>query len=274
MVKYNNTKNTLIVLLYFLYYYDILDMQNKFYLYCKQITGDKIMITFSKDILENFADTKPIYMRIYHIIRESVLRGDISSSEKITEEKLAELLHVSRTPIRTALTKLISEGILPNPRNGNREIPDREKRDVLYMLGIFESQAAVYLARRKTGKEQMKEITSAFRELDQLLLKNTDTGNAVPEREFREAENNCHLVIAKNCGNDTLYKKIFELRELLSIFRVRTGESSVASYEQMLNETTSFRLRLLDAIEVRDSSKAEAYMHALVLAEQEMFLVK
>lgn len=49
--------------------------------------------------------------RAYRMLRNAILSGELAPGEPLTEESLAERLQISRTPIRTALHRLVSEGL-------------------------------------------------------------------------------------------------------------------------------------------------------------------
>jgi DNA-binding GntR family transcriptional regulator len=54
----------------------------------------------------------PVRERVYERIKTSILSGHLNPGEKLTEEHLAKTLGVSRTPVREALHKLESEGLI------------------------------------------------------------------------------------------------------------------------------------------------------------------
>jgi DNA-binding GntR family transcriptional regulator len=57
-------------------------------------------------------NTIPVRERVYGDIKRSILSGHLNPGEKLTEEHLAKTLGVSRTPVREALHKLESEGLI------------------------------------------------------------------------------------------------------------------------------------------------------------------
>jgi DNA-binding GntR family transcriptional regulator len=57
-------------------------------------------------------NTIPVRERVYEHIKASILSGHLNPGEKLTEEHLAKTLGVSRTPVREALHKLDSEGLI------------------------------------------------------------------------------------------------------------------------------------------------------------------
>ena len=57
-------------------------------------------------------NTIPVRERVYRYLKSAVLSGRLSPGKRLTEEGLAEQLGVSRTPVREALHKLESEGLI------------------------------------------------------------------------------------------------------------------------------------------------------------------
>lgn len=64
--------------------------------------------------MQNRAEAKtiPVRKRVYAHLKAAILSGLLSPEERLTEEHLAEMLGVSRTPVREALYKLESEGLI------------------------------------------------------------------------------------------------------------------------------------------------------------------
>jgi DNA-binding GntR family transcriptional regulator len=54
----------------------------------------------------------PVRKKVYEHLKAAILSGTLSPEERLTEEHLAEILGVSRTPVREALYKLESEGLI------------------------------------------------------------------------------------------------------------------------------------------------------------------
>ncbi len=58
------------------------------------------------------SDAVPVREKAYEYLKSSILSGRINPGERLTEEHLARELGISRTPIREALHKLESEGLI------------------------------------------------------------------------------------------------------------------------------------------------------------------
>ncbi len=78
-------------------------------------------------------------------LRAAILRGDLKPGERIEENVVAELLGVSRTPVRSAVRMLAAESLVElHPHRGavvNELTPD-ELEEVYLIRGILESMAA------------------------------------------------------------------------------------------------------------------------------------
>ncbi|MFH0726484.1 MAG: GntR family transcriptional regulator [Pseudomonadota bacterium] len=54
----------------------------------------------------------PVRKRVYEHLKTAILSSLLGPEERLTEEHLAEMMGVSRTPVREALHKLESEGLI------------------------------------------------------------------------------------------------------------------------------------------------------------------
>ncbi len=54
----------------------------------------------------------PVRKKVYEHMKSDILSGRLNPAERLTEEHLAEMMGVSRTPVREALYKLESEGLI------------------------------------------------------------------------------------------------------------------------------------------------------------------
>ena len=80
----------------------------------------------------------------YAAIRRSILEGALRPGERIVEQQLAEMLNVSRTPVREALLKLERENLVARIGRGMavRRYSSDEVRDIYNLRAHLESFAA------------------------------------------------------------------------------------------------------------------------------------
>lgn len=147
-----------------------------------------------------------LYYDIYNTLRDDILSGKITPSEKITEIGLAKKLNVSRTPIRLAITKLREEGLI----KGNYVyIPNEtDFRDIFQVRGLLEGFAAEYCATYITEESLLK--------LEECVK------NGVSDDEHIRLESNYlfHQILVEETHNKKLIQIIDQMQSLIRLFRI------------------------------------------------------
>lgn len=113
------------------------------------------------------AETLP--SKIYRILREAIIKGQIRPGERLIQDELAKTLGVSRMPIREAVKQLAAEGYVTfEPHKGAivKEFSVPELEELYFLRSHFEPLAASeslkfltqdILAELEALNEQMKE---------------------------------------------------------------------------------------------------------------------
>jgi DNA-binding GntR family transcriptional regulator len=91
--------------------------------------------------------------RVYRYLRQEIMSGKLPAGSRIVEERIAESLSVSRTPVREALQRLGTEGLLVHVRRGQLEVVrvDDAERSELHMLRVAVDEVVARLLARKTA---------------------------------------------------------------------------------------------------------------------------
>ncbi|MBN9759764.1 Transcriptional regulator, GntR family [Pseudonocardia sp. Ae406_Ps2] len=91
--------------------------------------------------------------RVYLYLRQQITTGEYGPGIRLVEEQIAEELGVSRTPIREALQRLTSEGLVERVRRGQLVVVriDDTARAELHELRIAFDQVAASLLTQKVG---------------------------------------------------------------------------------------------------------------------------
>jgi len=96
------------------------------------------------------ADSNGAVEAAYRYIRNAIVSGDLRSGDKLQESKLAERIGVSRTPVREALSRLGSEGLVVLERYRRGEVASFSGPDVAEIFRLrakLEGHAARRAAR-------------------------------------------------------------------------------------------------------------------------------
>jgi DNA-binding GntR family transcriptional regulator len=75
----------------------------------------------------------PVREKVYEYLKSTILSGRFNPGKRLTEEHLAKVLGVSRTPVREALHKLESEGLI-KPRKKRGFVASADSKDEIEEL--------------------------------------------------------------------------------------------------------------------------------------------
>lgn len=98
--------------------------------------------------------------RAYRYLRQAIISGEIPAGTRIVEERIAEDLKVSRTPVREALQRLGSEGLLIRVRRGQLEVAriGEDARGELHLLRVAIDEVVARLLARKVSRIDWPEL--------------------------------------------------------------------------------------------------------------------
>ena len=184
----------------------------------------------------------------YEAIREKIIQGEFEPGCRIREDHLAEEISMSRTPVREAINRLVSEGLIINKARKGLYLIDPTPEEIEHYIDIRIAleKLSVEKCIDHIKDEQLEQIADAIDEFEfHLKKKKYDACNQL-DGEF-------HLLIAELSGNGKLYNM---LRELSSFFlQTRSWEKKfhpAEKNERTLREHTI----ILDALRRKDKPAA------------------
>ena len=180
----------------------------------------------------------------YKKVKAMILSKKLLPGQKIVQDKLAEELGISRTPLRSALQILEAESLVESiPRRGMivKEFSNEEIIEI-YDCRIALESTAVRLFTEKATTSDIIKLKTIF----QPFLKEKKTIDPIA---YKKADIQFHNTIIKKCGNSFLYK-LFQQGNLLTLI-------DIIGLVRPSNETLSEHMNIIDAIEKRNSILAE-----------------
>jgi DNA-binding GntR family transcriptional regulator len=197
-------------------------------------------------------ETKSDYA--YRQMRDRILSGELQPGAAIQQRDLASLIGISTTPLREALRRLKSEGLVELDAHRDARISPlraEEARDLLELRKSLDPLAAGLAAQRRTNAD-IQAIRAALAHVDPLPTP-PDIGQLVAHRNF-------HAAIYRASHNDLLIGALEGLWDKADRYRrlALQTERSQAARDQKANE----HQLLVDAIAAGDSDAAANVMHA------------
>lgn len=190
---------------------------------------------------------KRLALQAYEQILDLIQSKRAQPGEIVTERRLAEMLDMSRTPIRDALLMLEGEGLLI--RRGTRGLQVKQIRiedfmDALQIRSLLEPA----MARMAAGRIPAGDLDSLRNQLQTLAA-----GGGNDRMSVREVDERLHEMIARAAGNPQLEQIIRTVRRQTQMFDLR-------SMPERLGDTCAEHIAIVDAIA---SGNAEASAKAM-----------
>lgn len=229
------------------------------------------MLEFPQEIVDMYKDFKPAHVKIYRIIKDSLFSGKMHTQEKFTEQAVAQALGCSRTPVRTALARLHSEGLLQNLTKSNigiQEYTEKEMMDLLTLDMLLEGQAAYQTALNGISDDDMDALLT----LNHMIASYTNLDETVDASNYgvRDLHMQFHLLIAKYADNRFLYKEIVSVRNIM-----RSLQSSAVYEDSKRHNYSDFvaptHMKILQAIQDRDPQTAQLLMRYEISQSRDVY---
>lgn len=181
----------------------------------------------------------------YQKLLQAIRHGELTPGTRVREIEIAEKLGISRTPVRDAIRRLESDGLLIHiPRQGAviKQLEQKEVIELYEVREVLEGTAARYAARHASEIE-----LAELEDLNDLMLSHAESPIKVAEanRLFHQAlyraANNRYLVDALNSLSNAL--------TLLGGTTLQVDDRTQTAYEE--------HQAIINAIRLRDGDKAE-----------------
>lgn len=199
--------------------------------------------------------------RTYNFIRDRLLSGELNSADRLREAAIAKEIGVSRTPVREALRRLQSEGLIDQTHGCGASVKSmsaKELRDIFELREVLECHAVSRAGGRlsKADIAEMEGLCEQIRQVAQVVQvgKLTRLDGELLSR-FISADLTFHRKLVSATGNSMATKMLDDLHIL-----GRVREYAVAMRESNplrdLADTWRDHVRILRAVARGDSATA------------------
>jgi len=200
--------------------------------------------------------------KAYDHIRQMVFTGKLAPGSRLVNRKLATELGTSFIPVREAISRLASEGVVEQVAGAGafvRKFDRQEISEIYDVRELFEPFAAGEAARLITSHE-LSELSALMKEWNTLGEKILSRKRGATEADldrWLEINERFHAVMITASRNRVLSKITNELHVLTQCFAAHRGSPKLLS-EELILSTLKSHSELLGHFETRDSSKAES----------------
>ena len=188
----------------------------------------------------------------YNRIREDILNGEFEPGTVLHQSLLAKTIGISTTPLREALRRLKSEGLVELDAHRDARVSSltgEEARDLLEVRLSLDPLAAALAAQRRT-KEDIRRMRETL-ELVEPLQSNPSVYDLASHRAF-------HQAVYEASHNDLLISTLSGLWDKADRYR-RLGLEVVRSQEER-DQKDREHAALFDAVVAGDGEAAHAVM--------------
>ena len=205
-------------------------------------------------------------------IREMILRGEITPGQRLAEAPLADLLGMSRTPVRQALPLLAQEGLLAEHETRGyvvRLFTTSDIVDAIDLRAVLEGLAARRVAEQGASKAVLRELKACLEDGDALLAKRRV--EVADEGIYADMNERFHGAILQAAGSALLLETV-ERNSRIPFAGAQALAFDASNLEQMydmLQYAHRQHHAIVDAIEHGQGARAEALMreHANAVKE-------
>ncbi len=196
-------------------------------------------------IFQDLQDGEKISERIYFTLRKAILYGILPPGANLGERDIASILHVSRTPVREALQRLIQEGFIITNKSSKRmsvfQLDIKDIEDIYDIRVGLESIAARLAAERATDIDLLA--------LEDILQMEYENKNDLKLQVELNAK--FHNTIAMATRNP-------KLKCLISIYHdlVQTVNYTSLRYKGRIDQALKEHEKIFNALRNRDAELA------------------
>ena len=198
-------------------------------------------------MLIGFKNHDTLSKRVYKSLKKLILNGDLKPGQKLSQDWLAKQMKVSRMPVREAIERLRTEGLVERIPYKESRVVDFSLKDIeeIYSVrGLLEAYST-RLSIRKIREKDLEELKKINQEMKEFLDKNNYQQLSICNKKF-------HLIIYNRSGNKRLSKTIKNLwdscpKDYFWNFFERSGNSLI-DHEKIINAIESKNGKLMEKV--------------------------
>jgi DNA-binding GntR family transcriptional regulator len=213
----------------------------------------------------NFKERNSLGQDVFEYLKNAIIDQTIEPGARLVESKMADMLGISRTPLREALHKLALGGWIERLHSGGFQVVTLTQEDIEQTFGI-RSVLEGYAARLAAENYQDKDLIPLeknIKEYDKCLgsKKNWD--------KLQEINTQFHDLLYALSKNSKLITMVNQLRaQLPSVHQI------ILHQEEAVLKSNEDHINLLQALRDRDGDAVEQLLRAHIIKGKNMVLAQ
>ena len=214
--------------------------------------------------------------KAYQHIRQQVFSGDLAPGDQLVNRSLAKELGTSFIPVREAISRLASEGIveqIPGAGAFVRTFDWQTISEIYDVRILFEPFAAGQAAQLMSEHEmaELKALMSEWEKLGKTIIARKRGASRQDVDRWPRINQRFHELIITASRNRFLLKVNNDLQMLSQCFAAHRRAPRLLT-EELISSTLKSHRKLITHFEKRDSDKAEALVREQIIFGRETVL--
>jgi len=192
-------------------------------------------------------------------LRSMVMAGEFAQGQRLPEVAISERLGLSRTPLRQAMDRLVTEGLLERVETGGCRMATftlQDIADAIDLRGVVEGAAARMAAERGANPDLLAQANDALAQIDIAL-----TAKAGIDFDHYVQQNALfHTVLAQLSGSPLLIREVARVAMLpfASPSAFLSDQAVIPDFQDSLRYAQRQHRAIIEAIVNREGGRAEA----------------
>ncbi len=186
------------------------------------------------------------------VLRAAILDGRLSPEQQIREKQVADMMQVSRGPVREALTRLEREGLVYKIRNRGTFVARLSLEDVeeVYTLRRALELLAVECFVKNATPDDIAKLEGVIEQISQYIVR------GITPKEAADLDIQFHETLVRGAGHQRLLETWLNLREQVRILLLSRNVAD-GDFRDLL---VGSHRDLLDALRDRDGERAASLL--------------
>lgn len=166
--------------------------------------------------------------KAYLYIHDGLTNGTLLPGLRLSNRQVAKEIGVSFTPVREALNRLVSEGLLEYRDGLGVFVPEATRREIEELYEVREMLECAVVARQcgRLPEQTLRQMRDLHAQMYRLVESAEPSGQMGPlGQRFRELDSAFHLALIRGMGNRHLVDTVTDLRKKCVI---KSGGASMA----------------------------------------------